>query len=44
MSASAASPVMAAELLGLVYGFDSSFFSKHTIEKALGRNVPLDGY
>ncbi len=33
---------MAAELLALVYGFDSSFIVKHTLEEAMGRKIPLD--
>ncbi len=31
---------MAAELMAFVYGFDSSYIVKHTLDEGLGRNIP----
>ena len=36
--------VMAAEVHGLVYGFDSAFIEKNIIEELLGTSIPMDVY
>lgn len=36
--------VMAAELLGLVYGFDNAFMVKSILDQILGQAVPIDAY
>ncbi len=36
--------VMAAEVLALVFGFDNSYIVKHTIDKAMGKEIPLETY
>jgi hypothetical protein len=36
--------VLAAEVLGLVYGWDQAFVVQHTIQEVLGRTVPVDAY
>ena len=33
---------MAAELLALVYGFDQAYVIKHTLEKTLSKDIPID--
>ncbi len=35
---------MAAEVMAVVYGFDSSYLVKHRMETALGNNLPLNTY
>ena len=36
--------VMAAELLGLVYGFDNAYLLQHMLTEILGYTVPVDAY
>lgn len=36
--------VMAAELMGIVYGFDAAFVVQHMLSEVLGKTIPLDGY
>ena len=36
--------VMAAELLGLVYGYDNAFIVKHTLESCFGTKIRMDAY
>ena len=35
--------VTPAEVFALVYGFDQAYVIKHTIEKILDKQVPIDG-
>ena len=36
--------VMAAEIHGLIYGYDNAFVTKSMIEEILGVSIPIDGY